>query len=63
MDFYREWCDVGTEDEPLADEERTAAEDEARRVCDEECDSMHGAPQTPAETKIPNGSRSERRDG
>ena len=29
MDFNRTWCDVGTDDEPLTDEEREAAEAEA----------------------------------
>jgi hypothetical protein len=55
MDFYRAWCDVGTEDEPLTDEEHEASKEEVRRVCAEECDAMHEARQPTAATTTPDG--------
>jgi hypothetical protein len=60
MDFYRAWCDVGTEDEAITDEEREAAEAEAWAAITEEWDALRTAqrapaPPQPTETTTPDG--------
>jgi len=55
MDFYWAWCDVGTGDEAITDEEREAAEAEARQAIEAEWDALRDLPQTSTETTTPDG--------
>jgi hypothetical protein len=52
MEFYREWCDVGTEDESMTGVEREAAEQEAREAVNAEWDAMYAASTMPAEDEM-----------
>ena len=57
--WHRQWCDVGMEDEPLTEEEREAAEEEARQAVAEEFDALYARPATTAGEE---GAQAERAD-
>jgi hypothetical protein len=53
--WHREWADVGTEDEPVTEEEQSAAEEAARDAIEAEWDALHNPPQAPTVTTTADG--------
>jgi hypothetical protein len=53
--WYGQWADAGTGDEPLTEAEQIAAKEAARQAITEEWDALHDTPQMPADTTTPDG--------